>query len=894
MRHRSIVNFRQMVLATGVGAGALLAAHPAAAQVVQGAQPTADGSAPIATPETAATTEKDVVVIGTRRTDRSVTDSASPIDVIGSTELQSQPAANMLDVVKNLVPSFYVPQNTISDASSFVRAPSLRGLGADQILVMIDGKRFNRSALVQVYSGGDTALSYGSQGSDISLIPTIAIKNLQILRDGATAQYGSDAIGGVINYQLRDDAGIELQGRYGQTYRGDGESKQIAGDVGFKIGEIGFVNVAGEYFDDGQTSRGKTRPIALQFAAANPTLASQIPNYPGPAQIWGSSPQHGYKLILNSAIDVNDHDKFYLTVNVAHSSANESFNYRSPVSATSPFVTNNGTGTPSTGSPGRNGSFNPIFLTPCPTGNATCPAGGFVRDTNTFSFTSYYPAGFTPRFIGVVDQAYGTLGFKGKGDSGLTYDLSSTFSRNSLTLSMNNSLSASFGPQSQRSFQFGKLIQTEVNLNLDLTYPLEVGFAAPITLSAGGEYRREQYETTQGDVQSYAAGPYAVQALYTLTAPGVYTASGTATQSPGASGYGGTSPAFAGKNSQTSYAGYIGAETDITDEFTVGAAGRYEHYDTFGSAVVGKLNALYRVTDGISLRGTVGTGFHAPSPGQNNTQILTTNFIAGNQVQTGTYPVTSGIAQYYGGRSLSPERSTNFGAGVVLKPVSALTVTIDGYSIKVRNRIGISQNFNVTQADINAQPALLGVGVGGVVNYFTNGFNTSTDGVDAVGSYHTRLMGGPLNLTLAYNYNLSRVTSYNPAVISQAQIINIRHLAPNHRVVASAGWQIAGFTLNGRENFYGPWQNETDYPGQKFGSKFTTDLDASYTFAERFTVTFGGANVFSAYPDKIAPTTANPIYAITGSTADGQVYPRTGGPFGINGGFWYARVRVKY
>ena len=202
-------------LAAGAAVAALLAAQPAFAQVVQGSEP--------ATAEAEAPTGQDIVVIGTRRTDRSVTDSASPIDVIGSTELNAQPASDLLDVVRNLVPSFFVPQNTISDASTFVRAPSLRGLGADQILVMINGKRYNRSALVQVYTGGETALSYGSQGADISAIPAIAIGNLQILRDGATAQYGSDAIGGVINYGIREDAGLELVARYGQNYEGDGK-----------------------------------------------------------------------------------------------------------------------------------------------------------------------------------------------------------------------------------------------------------------------------------------------------------------------------------------------------------------------------------------------------------------------------------------------------------------------------------------------------------------------------------------------------------------------------------------------------------------------------------------------------------------------------------------------
>lgn len=852
--------------------------------------------------EVTATEIDTVIVLGTRRTDRSVVDSPSPIDVFGGEELSRQPAADMLDVVKNLVPSFYVPQNTISDASTFVRAPSLRGLGADQVLVMINGKRYNRSALVQVVTGGDTALSLGAQAVDLSMIPSVAVKNLQILRDGATAQYGSDAIGGVINYGLRDaDSGFEAQARYGQTYSGDGESYQFAANLGFKLFDAGFVNISGEYFDDGETSRGATRPIAAVFAAANPSLAGQLPNYPGPAQIWGSSPTNGYKLFLNSGYDVGPNTTLYLTANVGHREADQSFNYRSPISAPTPLAINNGTGTAATGSPGRNGAFAPIYLTRCPAGNATCPTGGYVKDTNTFNFTSVYPAGFTPRFQGVVEQFYGTAGVRGKADNGLTYDLSGAVAKNSLDLAMTKSLNASFGSTSQKEFQFGKLIQREVNLNLDLTYPIEVGFASPITLSGGAEYRHEEYEATAGDLQSYAAGPYAVQPLYVQVSPGVYTRSivngapETASQSPGASGYGGTSPASAKTSTQSNYGVYLGAETDITEAWTVGVAGRYEDYNTFGDTLVGKVNSLYRVSDMFSVRGTVGTGFHAPSPGQSNTEILTTAFApGGEQVQTGTYPVTSAIAKYFGAKTLTPEKSTNYGVGFVFNPISNLTFTVDGYLIKVKDRISITSTFDVVAADIVAQPALAAVGVGGAVAYFTNGFDTKTKGIDAVASYRTEMAGNPLSLTLAYSYNKSEVTKSDPVAIGADRIYDIENITPKHRANASASYEIGGFLINARGNYYSSWSTNQDYPGQTFGSKVTADLDVSYTLAEKYTLTVGANNLFDAYPDKLAPTTANPIYALTGSTADGQIYPRSGGPFGMNGGFWYARLKVKY
>ena len=837
---------------------------------------------------------EEIVVMGTRRVDRTVTESASPVDVISGGELASQPSGNLLDTMSNLVPSFFVPQNSISDASTFVRAPSLRGLPSDEVLVMLNGKRFNRSALVQVYNGGDTGLSFGSQGSDISSIPAIAIKKLEVLREGATAQYGSDAIAGVLNYGLRDDAGLEVDARYGQYEdHGDGKSSELAIDWGTHFGNKGFVNIAGEYDHDGQTSRGATRPLAVAFAAANPSLANLLPNYPLPAQIWGDSPNHGIKATLNAGVDVTDAAKVYLVGNYGKHHADESFNYRSPMSATS-FTDSTG----ATHSLSGNGAFlSPYYLTPCPASNATCPAGGYVQDTNIYNLSTLYPAGFTPRFVGDTEEIFLTGGVKGHTDYQMRYDLSVATSRNSLDLSMYNSISPSYGPASQTSFKFGNLIQTENDANLDVSRDFEVGIASPLTVSGGVEARKETYEATQGDPQSYGAGPYATSyPLYSQVSPGVYQATGTSTNafSPAASGYGGTSPTYAGSHSQTSYGAYLDLEGDLVKDLSAGLATRFEHYDTFGSDTVFKLNGLWKATDRISLRGTVGTGFHAPSPGQDNVEVLTTNFIAGQQVQTGTYPVTSPIAQYYGAQALKPEKSTNYGLGVVLSPTQKSTVTLDAYSIKVKDRIYISGTYIVSSADIAAVPALASVGVGGNVQYFTNAFDTTNKGIDLVATTHGDLAGGMFNLTLAYNYNVISVDRYDPNVINQAQIITAEHLAPNHRVNLQGVWTLGNISVGATEHYYGSWRSEIDYPGQVFGAKFLTDVYGSYSFLKNFTGTIGANNLFNVYPDKIAPTSANPIYPITGSTSDGQIYPRSGGPFGMNGAFLYARLQYKF
>ena len=839
----------------------------------------------------------EVIVTGTRREDRSVTDSASPIDIISGADISAQPTANMLDTVRNLVPSFYVGQNSISDASTFVRAPSLRGLPSDQVLVLLNGKRYNRSALVQVYNGGDTGLSFGSHGSDLASIPSIAIKKLEVLRDGATSQYGSDAIAGVLNYGLRDDIGFEVVARYGQFQEdSDGESQQIAANLGFELGDRGFVNFSAEYVDDGETSRGVTRPVAVSFAEENPDLADQLPHYPLPAQIWGNSPMHGYKLLLNSSLGVTEDSNVYLFANYADRKADQSFNFRSSLLGTREYVDEAGV-THVIG--GRSFFQQPYYQTQCPAGNATCPEGGYVLDDNIFELSTIYPGGFTPRFVGETEQIYGTIGYKGEANSGLRYDFSVSGSRNTLALSMYDSISPSFGAESQTSFEFGDLIQEEFVANIDLAYGIDAGLASPLTLSGGIEYREETYEATEGDPQSYGIGPYGTaHPLFVETAPGsgVYTDTGTftAVEAPSASGYGGTAPTYAGSASEDSYAVYVGLEADLTSRLSGGIAARFEDYASWGNDTVYKLNGIFKVTDAFSVRATLGSGFHAPSPGQNNVQVLTTTFIAGQSVQVGTYPVTSAIAQYFGAQTLKPATADNYGVGFVLNPTDSFSLTADVYRIDVSDRIYISQAFIVTAADIAALPELASVGEGGNVQYFTNSLETETTGLDLVGTYATQVGAGDLGVTLAYNYNENEVTDFDPAVFGPLQISTAENLAPNHRANLQVGWANDQWAFNIVERYYSEWSSEVDYPGQEFGAEFTTDVDVSYTFMERYMLTVGGSNVFDAYPDRIVQSPDNAVYPIVGGLEDGQVYPRMGGPFGFNGAFWYMTLRITF
>jgi iron complex outermembrane recepter protein len=855
----------------------------------------------------------EIIITGTRRQDRTVAESSAPIDVLSGAELSVQPAANMMDILSNTVPSFNVGQNTISDASSFVRAPSLRGLPGDEILVMLNGKRFNRSALVQTYQGGETELSFGSQGPDLSSIPSIAIKSLEILRDGASAQYGSDAIAGVLNYQFRDNpSGLELSARYGKYfpsgYSSDGADGQVGANLGLPLGGQGFVNLSLEVFKYNQTVRNPTRPSALEFAKKFPNLAAGLPHYPGPVQEWGTPPSKGYKAIINSGLRLDNGDQIYFFANYAHIETDESFNYRLPVSFT--------------GASGAHYSshpaFNDFYLTPCPPGNPTCPAGGFINDTNTYNYnTSVYPSGFTPRFYGTTQELFGTVGYKGTNSHGMTYDMSGTLAQNYLDMSLRSSLNFSLGPNTPTNFYIGKFQQQEADLNLDVTYPWKVAaFASPITVAAGLEWRNESFQQFLGDPASYASGVFVSQPLYDCVA-NVCTkhldpASTTGAQliighSAASNGFGGVSTGV--DAAQRSYAGYVDLESDVTSNLTLGVAGRYEDYAAFGSTTVGKFQARLKVNDSVALRATASTGFHAPSPGQSNVETLTTNFVNGINVQQGTYRISSPAARYYRSTSLGPEKSTNLSAGIVLTPVAGLLITLDGYSIEVKDRISISPAFKVTQVDIDNLADLQYVGVGGVVQYFANGFDTKTKGVDLVGSYTFHVGAGRLQSTLAYNYNKSEVTyvkniatptATNPnkvtPLIDATRTLDIEHFAPNNRANLNLDYSIGQIRASLRENYYGTWRDEADYKGQLFSAKTTTEVEFSYLFPNRITGSIGGRNIFNAVPDVIVYDQSGKltISPLTGGAGDGQHYPRSGGPFGFNGAFWYVRVGVTF
>jgi iron complex outermembrane receptor protein len=873
-------------------------------------------SMPAFAQETAApqATEEDpgqtIIVTGTRRTDRTVVESPTPIDVYGGEELQKQGVADMNQVIQNLVPSFTVARYAIGDGSSFVRPPNLRGLAPDQTLVLLNGKRLHRSALVQV---GANAQSAGAHSADLAQIPAIAIKSVEVLRDGASAQYGSDAIAGVINMTLRDDVGFSGYARYGQFYKGDGEDYQVALNAGLKVGESGFINISGEYVNSGKTSRGFTRAGAYQLAIEQPNIG-----VPALAQRYGNPKLESYRFFVNGSFDLGDDSQVYYFGNYGHSFQEESFNYRQPVNATG-F--------------GKNGIFNDYFTDFDNTlpGIQTGAAGGAVYAPNDYdpttrdytqvsdcsdplvqNWTCVYPGGFTPIFFGKIDDLSGTVGYKGTLDFGLTYDVSGSYGQSTLAYTMNGTMNPSLGITSPNSFYLGKLKQSETLFNADFSYPWEVGFASPITIAFGGQYFREAYELGLGDQPSYAVGPYTGNLVFHQDGTPVLNADGSqlsVTLPVGANGFPGYSPAIAGESNRNSKGLYLSLEGDITEQLSFGLAGRYEHLSDFGNSTTGKANLRYAVIpDVIAIRGTLATGFRAPTPGQVNSSSIATTFNPGNPnaIEFMTLPVTSPVAAYLGAKPLSPEESVSFSVGTVFTPAPGASLSIDYYNIKVKDRIGTSGTFVITDAD---RPTLQSLGLANYatvneVVFLTNAFDTRTQGIDIVGNYRfTTDSVGSFNTTLAFNWNKTKVIKRDPTVVSDTKVEQLERTLPKTRVILTENWINGPVSVLGRMNWYGKYTQSDDgaglngasYVEQTFGSEFVFDLEVTYTFNDNFTLSAGAQNIFSNYPDKYDNRAGGlgPVYASTGGRFTGDIYPDVS-PFGFNGGFWYLKAGFKF
>lgn len=795
----------------------------------------------IPAPDEGAGGVEEVVVTGTRRTDLTAAEAPLPIDIIGAERLVNQGFTDMNDVLRTQVPALNVQRLVTNDGAVFTRPYSLRGLPPDQTLVLVNGKRRHRGATVQF-----TNVPYirGSQGPDLSAIPTIAIGQLEVLRDGASALYGSDAIAGVLNFRLRDDReGGTLITRYGQYFEGDGDDVLVQGNIGLPFTEDGFANVSFEYADSEATSRGVQRPDAQALIDAG------TPGVPVPAQRWGNPDARAARMFLNAGFALNDTMQFYSFGNYSWSEGTTGFFYRHPSTS---FI---GTSVPLTGQPGG----------------------------PRFSFQEMFPGGFAPEFGATVRDAALAAGVKSDQTDGLNWDVSASYGRNEATYRISNTVNPSMGPNSPRSFRPGQLEQRDIGLNVDLSYPWEIGLASPLNIAGGAELREETYEVTAGDLASYQVGPFA-----SVVDPDTGRRVGLPV---GSNGFPGFSPIQAGTFARDNWATYLALEADITERLTGGVAARFEDFSDFGSTFNWKVNARFDFTDGVGIRASVNTGFRAPTPGQSNAFQVATNIdsVTGAPLTTGIVPPLNPVAALFGARNLEPEESFNVSAGLIVRPLDRLTITLDYYDIEVDDRIALSGNFRLTQAQRD-QLAALGVPGGGSfdeISFFTNSFDSRTKGADLVASFDFDMLGGSAALSLNANYNETEITRASPVITADRErLLELEGFVPEWKGSTAFNYQGSALGLTLRATYYGEWTDFGAVPlaDQMGGEEVLLDAEVSYRVTQAITLALGGENILDEYPDDEARSS---------QTASGIRYMRFA-PTGFNGGFWYLRATMTF
>jgi iron complex outermembrane receptor protein len=829
-----------------------------------------------------------IVVTGTHKAGLSPTESISPIDVYSGAQIEDQAAVDLTDSLTKIMPALNTQRFPIADGTAFVRPVSLRNLSPDQTLILVDGVRRHRSALVNLQYDPLGTVNQGAQAVDFSAIPANAVQRVEVLRDGASVLYGSDAIAGVVNVILNDaPQGAAVSTQYGEYSKGDGARFRIDADAGFALGPGGFLHVSAERDTSDITSRGTPRPDAA--AVADIVGADKVP-YHGFGQRWGDPDVDANKLFLNAGIHVNDGIELYGFGSYMENQTLGGFFYRDPVlppqygiSGRSTLIVDKVGALDPQGNP--IGDFLPD---PAPQSlvNSIIAGGGnpanyLTADPNSPSgwvllnpIYKKFPGGYSPLFGADITDHEFVGGARGQFSDDFKWDFHGRTAGNDIDYRLENSINPSLGDLSPTTFHPGKLTQEEKELGLDLTQSFG---SNPLTLAYGAQWRNETYKVHAGDAGSTAVGP-------TASIFGV-----------GSDGFQGFFPATAGKFEQDSYSAYADAETSFNDKLSGAAAVRYEHADRFGSKTVFKLSGRYAFTDTFAVRATYNTGFRTPTPGQEFTlNVTTTANSAGQLVPAGTYPVSNPVAQALGAVPLQTETSKNLSLGAVWDPRDNVSVTLDYYKIKIDNRIGLI-NRTIDQATVDKLNAMgypnANLLLGSAASYFGNAFGSDIDGLDFVIDTRHQLGSGTLNIDFRYNYNKQDVVDVRPGTINADRVYDIENQVPKNRATLSFDYAWNRFDGIARVNYYGSWSttgglfgNGDASDAHSYSSKVLLDLEARYKFNEIFSVAVGGDNVFNTYPDK----ELNPVLSFFGSQ-----YAVTS-PFGIDGAFWYVRAKAEF
>ncbi|HUF27701.1 MAG TPA: TonB-dependent receptor [Gemmatimonadaceae bacterium] len=782
----------------------------------------------------------EIVVLGTRRAEeRTVLESPVPVDVLSVEDLRSTGRVETNQMIQLLAPSFNFPRASIADGTDHVRPSTLRGLNPDQVLVLINGKRRHTSALVNV----NGTIGRGSTGVDLNAIPAAAIDRIEILRDGAAAQYGSDAIAGVLNVVLKSTAESEISSTLGQARtddgtlrRTDGMVRQVDLNYGLLRSAAGHLNLSAEFRDREQTNRSLPDTRQQYFAGDlrndDPALTNLINHRQGDG-------------------DARDIGAFV--------------NFGRRLSSTTEVY-----------------SFSGVTFR---RGEA---AGFFRRALDDRTVRSIHPDGFLPLINTHIWDGSVAAGVRGA-HAGWTWDASTVYGRNTFDFTIKNSNNVSMGTSSPTTFYAGELRFDQVTANLDVARPFEMGLPSTVNLALGAEVRRDGYGITRGDEDSYRDGGVAI-----LDGPSAGNRAAV-----GAQVFPGFKPTDEQDADRTNVAAYVDLETNLSRQVLVALAGRTEHYSDFGSTTNGKLAIRVEPVERFAIRGAYSTGFRAPSLGQSYFSSTATNFIVVGGVNTPfdirTFPVVSEEAQILGAQELRPETSRNASFGVAWQPIRRLSLTADFYRIEIDDRIVLSGNF----IGDDIQALLESRGFAGVRGgrFFTNAIDTRTDGVDlivqsalAVGSM------GESRFTAGYNHNKSRVTriATTPPQLGDRQEVlfdrveraRIEEGQPRDNLHLNLVHSFDAFGVNLATARYGAVTvrgTATDGTAdQTYGRRWITDFGVSYRLRERFTVSAGADNIFDEYPERnIAPISNAGIFPYNGIS-----------PFGFNGRFIYVRGRI--
>jgi len=832
----SIAAPRKQILAVSIAS--LFATGAAVAQTQTPAQPAAE--------DMAAT----VVVTGTRVSNRTVLDTAAPVDVISAETLKNSGVPEITQALSVALPSLNFPRPGLADGTDTIRPATLRGLAPDQTLVLVNSKRRHTSSLVNL----NGTIGRGSSAVDMNTIPTAMVKTIEVLRDGASAQYGSDAIAGVINVRLRDDRkGGEGTLSYGQREteyefsrvpgpaganwdtsvnsrkRSDGGTWTASVWKGLELGEDGFLTIAAEHKGQKHTERSgwDTRQQYPLASGAFDPREKTINRF----NAWYGEPELNQDtLFANAGLSLGGSAKVYGWASYQDRDARS--------------------------------------------------AGFFRRALQDQNILSIYPDGFLPIIAPSVKDfsaAVGTAWTAGVWD----LDASLVYGKNKMDFSIQNTLNRSLGPTSKTVFDAGGFEYDQLTANLSAVRQFEAGLYAPVNLAVGAEARNESYKLKAGEADSWRNG-------------GVLLANGTPAPS-GAQVFPGFRPADESDTSRRAYSVYGDLEANVTKEFLASFAVRGEHYTDFGNNWSGKLAARYNFTPDFALRGSVQNGFRAPSPQQQNFTSTATNFINGVPFDITTFKPTAAAAVALGAKPLDAEKSTNFSLGAVTK-LGRASLTIDAFQIKIRDRIVLSENL--TQANVRNYLTGLGfIGVGGG-RFFINGVDTTTRGVDVVGNFPWNAgAAGKFDFTLAGNYTKTEVTktpvtaqlaALNPAPVlfDRVNVLTFERGTPKTKLTASATWTQGPLGATLRATRYGAVLQPGTTANLDFelGAKTLVDLEARYKITSQLTAAVGAENLFDQYPDAY-PANLN----TTGNAPFGNY-----SPFGRAGRFVYARVSYAF